>query len=86
MFIFYRSKLQKWVHTQINGYNGNLYDLVITNSLPSTKYKNKSVVLSGNSKKREKNYCYKVKYVDVHFLNEDSSYVYDFVYTEPYSK
>ena len=71
---------------RINGYNGNLYDLLITSSPAYIKYKNRSVGLYGNSKKWEKNYCYKVKYVDVHFLNEDSSYVYDFIYTEPYSK
>lgn len=71
---------------RINGYNGNLYDLLITSSPASIKYKNRSIGLYGNSKKWGKNYCYKVKYVDVHFLNEDSSYVYDFIYTEPYSK
>ena len=74
---------------RINGYNGSLYgDLLVINSPADIKFKNRNrgAALYGNNEIWEKNYCYKVKYVDVHFLNEDSSYVYDFIYTEPYSK
>ena len=74
---------------RINGYNGSLYgDLLVTNSPADIKFKNRNrgAALYGNNEIWEKNYCYKVKYMDVHFLNEDSSYVYDFIYTEPYSK
>ena len=67
---------------RINGYNGSLFgDLLITNSPASIKfkkYKNREAILYDN-KKWEKNYCYKAKYVHVHFLNKDFSYVYDFI-------
>ena len=66
---------------RINGYNGSLYDgLLVTNSPADIKFKNKNSVSALYGKKREKNYCYKAKYVHVHFLNKDFSYVYDFVY------
>ena len=68
---------------RINGHNGSLSgDLLITNSPASIKYKNKNKATNKYryGEKWEKNYCYKVKYVHVHFLNEDSSYIYDFIY------
>lgn len=68
---------------RINGYNGSLYgDLLVTNSPADIKFKNRNrgAALYGNNEIWEKNYCYKVKYVPVHFLNEDSSYIYDFIY------
>ena len=68
---------------RINGYNGSLYgDLLIIDSPASIKYKNKNKATNKYryGEKWEKNYCYKVKYVHVHFLNEDSSYIYDFIY------
>lgn len=65
---------------RINGYNGSLYDgLLVTNSPADIKFKNKNSVSALYGKKREKNYCYKAKYVHVHFLNKDFSYVYDFI-------
>ena len=68
---------------RINGYNGSLFgDLLITDSPASIKFKNRNrgTALYGNNEIWEKNYCYKVKYVPVHFLNEYSSYIYDFIY------
>ena len=68
---------------RINGYNGSLFgDLLITDSPASIKFKNRNrgTALYGNNEIWENNYCYKVKYVPVHFLNEDSSYIYDFIY------
>ena len=68
---------------RINGYNGSLYgDLLVTNSPADIKFKNRNrgAALYGNNEIWEKNYCYKVKYVHVHFLNKDFSYIYDFVY------
>ena len=65
---------------RINGYNGSLHDgLLVTNSPADIKFKNKNSVSALYGKKREKNYCYKAKYVHVHFLNKDFSYVYDFI-------
>ena len=67
---------------RINGYNGSLYgDLLVTNSPADIKFKNRNrgTALYGNNEIWEKNYCYKAKYVHVHFLNKDFSYVYDFI-------
>ena len=67
---------------RINGYNGSLYgDLLVTNSPADIKFKNRNrgTGLYGNNEIWEKNYCYKAKYVHVHFLNKDFSYVYDFI-------
>ena len=68
---------------RINGYNGSLFgDLLIIDSPASIKFKNRNrcTALYDNNEIWEKNYCYKVKYVPVHFLNENSSYIYDFIY------
>ena len=67
---------------RINGYNGSLYgDLLVTNSPADIKFKNRNrgAALYGNNEIWGKNYCYKAKYVHVHFLNKDFSYVYDFI-------
>ena len=67
---------------RINGYNGSLYgDLLVTNSPADIKFKNRNrgTALYGNNEIWETNYCYKAKYVHVHFLNKDFSYVYDFI-------
>lgn len=63
---------------KIDNYSARIEDLIIDKSPAYFKYKNN--LNSNKNWNIRKNYCYKAKYVHVHFLNKDFSYVYDFIY------